>query len=399
MSVASGAVLRPAGRDAVAWYAYLLLGYFAFVISLQGSILPFLREALSLSYRDVSLHTSAIALGVILVGCFGDRVIRAVGRRRVLVGATIGSAASLVLLALAPAAVVSIGACFLFGIIGAFVPVTVQAVLADFEGRWRDIAIAEANAMACLFSTTAPLVTGLCVWIGLDWRMAIGAGVAAALIIPAAFRRVTIPEGTVTRETSRATLPAVYWCYWAALGLGVAVEFAAILWSPAYFETVLGLDPATAAMAGSAVFVGMLIGRAATAGLLRLFPSRHLFLAATLTVFVGFALYRGAGEPVLAIGGLFVLGLGIALLFPLTLSFAIDAAGPAAQKGSARVMIASGLAIMLGPPLLGSIADAAGLASALLMIPAFMALSLVAFAAGELSARRRSAATPMLPAP
>ncbi len=392
MSVASGAVLRPAGRDAVAWYAYLLLGYFAFVISVQGNILPFLREELALSYRDVSLHTSAIALGVILVGCFGDRVIGAFGRRRTLVATTLGSAAALVALALAPVAAVSIGACLLFGVVGAFVPVIVQAVLADFEGRWRDIAIAEANAMACLFSTSAPLITGLCVWLGLGWRMALVAGVATAIVILAAFRRVKIPEGTVQKTSDAWRLPALYWCYWAALGLGVAVEFATILWAPAYFETELGLDPGTAAMAAAAVFVGMLIGRTAAAGLLRLFSGRHLFLAATVLVFAGFAAYRGTTEPVLAVAGLFVLGLGIALLFPLTFSFAIAAAGPAAQKGSARVMIASGSAIMLGPPLLGAIADQAGLASALMMIPVFMALALAAFAVGEIAARRRRAA-------
>ncbi len=387
MSVASGAVLRPAGRDAVAWYAYLLLGYFAFVVNLQGSILPFLREALSLSYRDVSLHTSAIALGVILVGFGGDRVIQAFGRRRTLVVATLGSAASLVLLALAPVAALSIGACFLFGLVGAFVPTTVQTVLADFQGRWRDVAIAEANAMACLFGTSAPLVTALCVWLGWDWRMALVAGVAAALIILAAFRRVTIPERPIVHGVEAARLPAAYWCFWAVLGFGVAVEFATILWAPAYLETELGLDPATAALAGASVFVGMLIGRGATAGLLRLFPARQLFLAAGLVVFAGFAAYRGAHDPVLAVAGLFVLGLGIAVLFPLSFSFAIAAAGPAAQKASARVMIASGSAIMLGPPLLGGIADQAGLASALMMIPVFMALALGAFAAGTLLSR------------
>jgi len=388
MSVASGAVLRPAGRDAVAWYAYLLLGYYAYVVSLQGNILPFLREELSLSYRDVSLHTSAIALGVILVGCFGERIVGAFGRRRTLVAAMLGSAAALVALALAPVATVSIGACFLFGVIGAFVPVIVQAVLADFQGRWRDIAIAEANAMACLFSTAAPLITGLCVWLGLGWRIALVAGVAAALVILAAFRRVAIPEGPLGPRTGTARLPAAYWCYWAVLGFGVAVEFAAILWAPAYFETELGLDPGTAAMAASAVFVGMLVGRGATPGLLRLCAGRHLFLGAAATVFLGFAVYRGSGEPALAVAGLFVLGLGIALLFPLSFTFAIGAAGAAAQRGSARVMIASGLAIMLGPPLLGTIADRTGLASALLMIPVFMALALGAFLAGTLAERR-----------
>ena len=58
--------VRPGGRDAVTWYSYLLLGYFTYVVSIQGNILPFLRDELDLSYRAVSLHTSAIAVGIIL---------------------------------------------------------------------------------------------------------------------------------------------------------------------------------------------------------------------------------------------------------------------------------------------------------------------------------------------
>ena len=392
MSVASDAAVRPSGRDAVTWYAYLLLGYYAFIVGLQGNILPFLREELDLSYRDVSLHTSAIAAGVMLVGFLGDRAIRVLGRRHNLVAATLGSAAAMVLLTLAPVVSLSIAACFLFGVIGSLIPVIVQAVFADLEGQRRNVAIAESNAMACVFSTAAPVITALCVWLGSGWRMAVLAGVAAGLVILTSFYRLPIPEGGSARKAGDAPLPLAYWWYWAALGLGVAVEFAAILWAPAYLEQVVGLDPSAAAIAATAVFAGMLVGRVSGAALFRMFPIRNLFFAAAATVFVGFVAYRGSIEPAVAIGGLFVLGLGAALLFPLTLTFAINAAGPAAQRGSARVMIASGLAILLGPPLLGTIADHAGLAMAMMMIPLFMVLSVGAFVLGEATRRRTARA-------
>lgn len=395
MSVASAAAVRPSGRDALTWYAYFLLGYYAYVINLQGNILPFLRDELGLSYRDVSLHTSAIAAGIMLMGFFGERAIGILGRRRTLVAATVGSAGAMVLLTLAPVVAVSLAACFLFGLIGALIQVIVQGVLADFEGRWRDVAIAESNAMACLFGTAAPLVTGIAIWLDAGWRMAVLAGVAAGLIILAVFHRLPIPERPATRTAGDGHLGFAYWCYWAVLGLGVAVEFAAILWAPAYLEQVVGLDPSAAAIAATAVFAGMLIGRVGGAGLFRMFAIRHLFFGAAATVFLGFAAYRGSTEPAIVIGGLFVLGLGTALLFPLALSFAISAAGPAAQRGSARILIASGLAILLGPPLLGAIADEAGLPTAMLMIPVFMALGVGAFLLGE-AARRRGARTAAL---
>ena len=168
------------------------------------------------------------------------------------------------------------------------------------------------------------------------------------------------------------------------------MEFSALLWAPSYLEQVVGVAPAAASIGSTAFFAGMLIGRVGGAGLLRVASARSLFFAASATVLAGFLAYRLGGDVSVAVIGLFVVGLGTALLFPLALSFAIEAAGPAAELGSSRAMVATGLAIMLAPPLLGAIADFVGLAQALLMMPVFMGLGLIAFFLGE--ARRRAAA-------
>jgi fucose permease len=383
------ASVRPAGRDAITWYSYLLLGYFSYILSMQGNLLPFLREELDLSYRAVSLHTSAIAAGMMIVGLFGVTAIRGLGRGRILVIATLGSAAAAVLLTLAPSAAFSIGACLVFGLLGGFIPAVVPALLSDVQGPRRDVAFAEANAVAVLFSTTAPLITGLAIWLALGWRMAVFAAVASGLLILLAFRRARVPEDAAAPEAAAQRLPLAFWFYWALLGLGVAVEFSAILWAPAYLERVVGLGAAAASLGATAFFAGMLVGRAGGAGLIRFVPIRPLFLAASGTVLVGFLAYRWGGDPAIVIAGLFVVGLGTALLYPLALSFSIEAAGPAAARGASRVMVATGLAIMLAPPFLGVIADVAGLADALTMIPVFMLAGLGAFALGEL-ARRKS---------
>ncbi|PZV38458.1 hypothetical protein, partial [Mesorhizobium kowhaii] len=56
------------------WQLYLVLGFFQFVISLQGNIFPFLRVELDISYRTIGLHPTAFACGIILVGLLGPRV-------------------------------------------------------------------------------------------------------------------------------------------------------------------------------------------------------------------------------------------------------------------------------------------------------------------------------------
>ena len=89
-------------RDLATWYSYLALGFFTYLLTIQGNILPFLKLELDLSYRVVSLHSGAIAAGMIAVGLFGDRVVRRWGRRFALALGAAGAAAGAILLCMAP---------------------------------------------------------------------------------------------------------------------------------------------------------------------------------------------------------------------------------------------------------------------------------------------------------
>ena len=76
-----------------------------------------------------------------------------------------------------------------------------------------------------------------------------------------------------------------------------------------------------------------------------------------------------------------MLGLGTALLYPLTLGFAIGVAGRLEEAASARASLASGVAILIMPMALGALADGLGLRLAclfLLPLPAVAALCFVA---------------------
>jgi fucose permease len=85
----------------------------------------------------------------------------------------------------------------------------------------------------------------------------------------------------------------------------------------------------------------------------------------------------------MAIVGLFVRGLGIALLYPLTISFAIGAAGPRRDTGSARSALAGSLALLVCPALLGGVADKIGLHLAHLIVPTLVVVALVCFVVGQ----------------
>lgn len=383
--------IRVAGmrRGAVTWYCYLALGFFTYLLNIQGNILPFLKTELDLSYRLVSLHSSAIAAGLIAVGLFGDRVIRRLGRRRALGVGTAGISAGAVLLCLAPASWASIGSCALMGVLGGLIPAIVPAVLGETHGEGeRDVAFAEATAICYAFGILGPLTTGLFVAYSLGWRGVVLLGAAFGILILARFRGTALPDPPPAAASGRAGLPAAYWAYWALIAAVVAIEFCVLIWAPEFLERMAGLPPAWAAGSAAAFSLAMLVGRVGASRIVRLVAPSRLFLAALLVTVLGFLVYWGLGQPLAVIFGLFVLGLGVAPLYPLALGFAIGAAGADSGTASARVMLAVGLAILLTPALLGGLADQFGLRLAHLIVLALVAAALVCLATARALQRR-----------
>src|ERR671917_224468 len=127
---------------------YGLVGFFAYMETVLGPIMPFLRKELGLGYTAASLHFSAFALGAVLLGFIGDRIVGRWGRHAALWGGAFGVAAGALFLISSPSAWGTVPAAFAMGICGAQVLVTSQAVLSDRHGEWSAVALTESNVTA-----------------------------------------------------------------------------------------------------------------------------------------------------------------------------------------------------------------------------------------------------------
>lgn len=369
----------PFRRDALTWLMYGMLGVYNYLLSGLGPLMPSLRQELDLSYTVTSLHFSAWAIGMILAGVVGDRLVRVWGRREVFWLGAAGLAFGAVALTVARQPLFTIGSVLLMGAVGSLALVLIPAVLADRHGARRTLAIVEANILSAATGALAGVLIGLGQATPAGWR----GPWLLILLVPLAlfvrYRAVPLPPppARTDERLRRGRLPAGYWAYWITVVLVVGVEFSLIFWG-ADFLTAAGLDVSTAATTVSLFLWGMVAGRVVGRQVAqRLAAERVLPIALGLAA-IGFLLYWLSPLLPLTILGLFLAGLGVANLFPVAAALALGAAPGLTNEGGARLSFASGTAILGAPLLLGTLADAIGIRLAYAVVPVFIAGAIIA---------------------
>ena len=256
------------------------------------------------------------------------------------------------------------------GFAGTTVLTCTQAILSDRHGERRDRALTEANVGAAACAVLAPLLLGLFQSTPAGWRAAMALPALALAGLYLRYRHQPLPAAPGARPAGgRVRLPLSCWLLATLVAVGIAVEFCLIYFG-AELLTATGLRTAQAAAAMSGFYLGILVGRLGGAWLTRragrTVPLLYASLAITAAGFLAFWL---AGTPVLAIAGLFVCGLGIANLYPLSLALTLAAAPGNGDTASARTQLLGGVLVIAAPYLLGSLADHLGLRTAFTIEP------------------------------
>lgn len=347
-------------RDRLTWLAYAMLAYLAFSQSILGPLMPFLRSELRLNFTFGGLLPATLATGLILSGLIGDRLARRGSRHLIFWSGAIALAASVSLLGLSQRFELALLAVLGMGFGSSLTQVMLQAILADHHGARRAIAFTESNVAASLSTTLTPLVIGSLQVTGIGWRTVPVPVIILLGLLTLTFYRQSIPEANPASNRTveeKGRLPISFWLFWIVIFFVVAAEMSVAVWATDFLNSVAGLNPKDAVLGFSAFPAAMLIGRIAGSRLTRRWPSLSLLLIALAITLVGFPLFWLAPLPALNILGLFITGLGIANLYPLTLSIAIGLAADQSNKASARVSLGVGAALLAAPLLLGWLAD------------------------------------------
>jgi predicted MFS family arabinose efflux permease len=256
----------------------------------------------------------------------------------------------------------------MLGFAGTILLTCAQAVLSDRHGPRRDRALTEANVGAAGCAVLAPLLLGLLQGTPAGWRPVLALPALVLVGLYLRYRREPLPAGPAGRA-ARGRLPLKCWLLATMTAIGIAIEFCPIYFG-AELLTGTGLRAVQAATAMSIFYLGILAGRVGGVRLTRRTGRAVPLLWASLaTTAAGFVLFWVAASPAPAIAGLFLCGLGIANLYPLSLALTLDAEPGHGDTANARVQLLGGVLVIAAPYLLGSLADQLGLRAAFTVEP------------------------------
>jgi MFS family permease len=369
-------VSRPAPHPATGRARGAVAAVFALNGALFGSWaarVPAVRDRVGAGDGELGLVLACIAVGAVLAMPLAGALAARIGSRRATRGALAAYCGAIAVVAVAPSVPALCATAGLLGACAGALDVTMNAHGVAVEGRYGRPILAGFHAGFSAGGLVGSALGALAAAAGLDVRVHLALMAAASALVGLTWSRRFLPgavDATARDEPVFVRPPR------ALLGLGILafagllVEGAAADWSAVYLRDELGASAGSAALGFTAFSVTMVAGRLAGDRLVERFGPAALVRAGGTLAAGGFAVALVVAQPAAAFAGLACLGAGLASLVPIV--FRAGGAMPGIPPGVALAAVSTTgyLGFMVGPPLIGALAELSGLPTALWLLVA-----------------------------
>ena len=329
--------------------------------------IPDVKQQLALSDQRLGLVLLCVAAGALVAQPMVGWLIGRVGSRRMTTVMLIGFCLSIVLPGLAADMLLLMGALFIFGACNGGLDVAMNAQAALVEQRYARPIMTSFHGLWSIGGLVGASIGGLIATQGVSVRAHLfGVAIVAVIIAVLATRWLVVDDDVRHESGPSFALPPRALVLLGLIAFGVLFCEGAIAdWSAVYLRESLHSSPAIAAT-GFAVFsllmaAGRLTGDALA---LRLGPALVVRGGGAL-VALGIGVAIVSDVPLIAIVGFGMIGAGLACSFPLILSAAARTPRVAANTAIAAMATVGYTGFLIGPPLIGTVAEAVTLRGAL----------------------------------
>ena len=332
--------------------------------------IPWVQDRFDLSKSAMGLVIVGMSIAVILAFPVAGQAIVRHGSERVVWIGGIATALAVNLPVLAPsAALVALGL-FVLGASSATQDVSMNSHGVKVEKDLRRPIMSSLHAGWAFGGMAGAAFAAACSAIGLDAR--VSTAIASALLVVLLFvtaRRIGHGSAAEGDDAPSFALPSRGVVLLAILCLLVMVTEGAMAdWGGLYLRQDLGASAALAALAYSFFTAGMTVGRIAGDWVNHRIGAVALLRWGALLTGVPLGAMLLIGQPLAALIGLFLVGLGVANGVPLMFSAAGRQPDTPPGPGIAAVSSMGSLGFLAGPPVIGVLADAISLPWALALL-------------------------------
>ena len=364
------------------------------VFHAMGAVVPAMRKDLHISATLANAHVSAMAIGLMGMGLFAERLAHRTGRRAAIWAGMVAVAIGMVLLAMATTVWLTLAIMLvLIGAIGSLVISLTPAALSDYQSEHRAVALSESSVVSGLLGCIVPVCVGVSQRLGYGWSGAALLPITLLVLLIIFFRDTPVPEPAYhanhSIDAEKPKLDRRFWAFFVTLVFTDSFEFGLIFGAVPLLEW-RGMQESTAGIALSLLFWGMLVGRIIGSRLVRRRSPIRLLQCTFALAMAGTLVHWLSPMLAVSVIGLFLAGLGISNFYPLTTSLGLAAAAPYSSAGGSRLTMATGISMLLSPLVFGALTDAADIRVAFAAEPVFL---IAAIAASLVGARWMSATT------
>ncbi len=337
--------------------------------------IPYVAETLALSKSEIGLALLALGLGALVAMMGTSRLLCHFSSRRLVQVGALGFCAALLLPAFAIGFTSLCGALAVMGAFNGMLDISMNTQGVEYEKRYHRPILSSLHG---LWSTGGLLGAATGGWaashhVALLPHFACAAALALllkAVILPALMES-PLPSAAPSDTSPDAAFATRSGFSLALIGLG-AMSFSAFMaegaiadWSALYLRDHLGTSPGLAVAAFGAFCFFMAIVRFTGDWLLTRWSPLRLIATSAAICLGGMLLALASTTPFPAIAGFAITGIGLACIFPTLMSVAARLPGVAAPTGITTVAATGYTGFLLGPAIIGFLAETTTLQLAL----------------------------------
>ncbi len=349
--------------------------------------IPDVQHTLGLDTQDLALALMGLPIGIVLTLPFAGRLVSRIGPRATFLA---GFPLYLLLVALpafAPTPALLFAALLLVGIALSTMELSLNVAADQHEAATHRLVMQACHGFWALGIMMGSLLGVLLAGLPAGIAVALGCLLMLPLTMAVSWHLPTRPTLPASQTAPLFSLPTRALAFACAFVFGTTLTEGAVAdWSALYLRQALDAPPATSGL-GYTAFSGLLAaGRFGGDRLKARYGAHRLGRGAILVALLGLALVLWAPTTTIVIAGFGILGLGVSVGFPLAVSAAGAMGDRPAAINIASVAQMALVGFVVGPPLIGFIAQFSSLRIGLAALLPLLLIS--AATAGGLRERR-----------